>query len=76
MKKWLAKRIYNLTGNLGWIFIEMASRWPLGEYFEWPYHAGNWLYGQHYFIALKYGLWKRNPAYVKGGDEPLYIDAP
>jgi hypothetical protein len=75
MKRWLAKRLYNLTGNLGWIFIELASRWPLGEYFEWPYRIGNWLYGQHYYIALKYGFWKKNPAYVQGGDEPLYIDA-
>lgn len=75
MKRIFAKAAYNLTGNLGHIFIDLSGRWPWGEYFEWPYRLGNWFYNRNYEIALKYRFWKLNPAWTEDGDEPRYIDA-
>jgi hypothetical protein len=73
MRRILARRLYNLTGNLGVLFLDLSGT-KLG-YFEWPYRIGNWLYGRHYRIAVKHGFWKINPAWTGNNDEPKYIDA-
>lgn len=75
MKRTILRGLYNFTGNMGWLFVELANVRPFG-YFEWPYRIGNWFYNRHYDIALRHRFWKLNPAWTKDNQEPRYIDAP
>jgi len=75
VRRRFARYAYNFTGNMGWVFVELANTRPFGRLFEWPYRVGCWFYDQHYNIALKHGFWKINPAWTGNNDEPKYIDA-